>query len=81
MIQVRFDDTTIQVTDEFVRSLKRVMVSVCKMMSAHEGSECWKWGRCTITNLSRSSGIQFEYGGNDTLPDDGLGKFAVVVTP
>ena len=78
-----FDGEPVPVTADMVAALVAWMRAECAMMREHEPrfADCWTWGRCTVGDLSSSTGgLRFEYGGDEDRPDDGLGDFAVVVS-
>ncbi len=78
-MKVRYDDITIVLTERFKAALREVMASECDMMGSRgRYSHCWTWGRATVLDLSTKGGIEFEFGGDDDLPDDGLGDFAII---
>lgn len=79
-MKAKYDLEPIELTNRFVDALKELMAAECDMMQHNEPefADAWTWGRCTINDLCRRDGLEFEFGGDEDLPDDGLGKFAVV---
>lgn len=62
-------------------ALQEVLRKICQIMGSHNQDEadCWIWGRVTVGDLcSGESDFHFQYGGEEDLPDDGLGAFAVI---
>jgi hypothetical protein len=80
-MKAKYDLEPIELTDRFVDALKELMEAECEMMQENEPDDkhCWTWGRCTINDLCHRRGLEFEFGGDEDLPVDGLGDFAVVV--
>lgn len=76
----KYDDEQVELTERFVNALIELMQAECEMMAKFDSAEFWTWGRCTVIDLAISGGTEFSFGGDDDLPSDGLGKFAVVVT-
>ncbi len=75
---IKYDEHKVEATKDFENALINLMKSQCEMMGQLGDPEYWTWGRCEITELASASGIKFWYGGDDDLPEDDLGTFAVV---
>lgn len=73
----KHDDEIVELTTDYIKALRNLMRTECDMMNEHHGCG-WDWGRCTITDLSNTDGIEFDYGSADCRPADGLGQFGVI---
>ena len=78
-MKVRYDDRTVVLTERFKAALREVMASESEMMGDQcRYSDFWIWGRATVLDLSKKDGIEFEFGGDEDMPNDGLGAFAII---
>ena len=75
-----YDREEIEITQRFINALKEVMAAECEMMAANEpdSADCWTWGVCEINDLSHSSGLSFEFGGEEDKPEYATEKFTVI---
>lgn len=78
---VMFDLIVVNITDRFVEAVKELMEAKCEMMAQADTqyADCWTWGRCVIHDLDSTTPMSFTYGGDEDMPDDGLGRFGVSV--
>ena len=82
-VQVRYDDVDwFPLPPSAEAGLILYMTSVCAAMREHdpENADCWTWGRCYIGDLAQRD-PQFQFGGDEDAPTDGLGDFAVARPP
>lgn len=77
-MEAKFDTEAIELSPRFIQALLELMMAECEMMQAREPklAHHWTWGRCTVNDLASLNGLEFEYGGDEDMPDDGLGRFA-----
>lgn len=71
-MKAKFDTEEITLTSRYVEALKELMRAEMEMMQINEPdmAECWTWGICSVTDLARSSsGLSFEFGGEDDKPE------------
>lgn len=73
-------DKTIELTDRYINALKELMAAECEMMQQGDSgfAGCWTWGRATVGDLAFQH-LEFEFGSDEDLPGDGLGRFGVIV--
>ncbi len=82
MAEVKYEEFPVFLTGRLQASICRVMKSECEVKGVLESDpKFWTWGRATVLHSSTLGGMTFEYGGDDILPDDGLGAFAVIISP
>lgn len=76
-----YDCYAINLSRAYRNALKKVLIAEAKMMQAQapEDAACWYWGRVTVLNLANVQCVEFQYGAKEDIPDDGLGRFAVLV--
>lgn len=74
-----YDREPIKMTEEYRVAMERLLVATCNMMkeAEPENAECWTWGRAYVKDLAFDK-IAFRYGGEDDMPNDGHGHFAVI---
>jgi len=80
-MKASYDGESIKLSKGYVDALKEVLAEEVKMMQKAwpENADLWYWGRATVLDLGRAGSVEFTYGSDDDMPDDGLGRFAVVV--
>lgn len=66
-----YDREPIELTDEFVRALERLIEAQLEMMQKAEPelADCWAWGVCYVKDLAHQQGLSFQFGGEDDRPD------------
>lgn len=79
-MKVRYDNEEVELTKRFIDSLEENMAAMCEMMVEREPEDanCWFYGRCYISDLASNDGMNFIFGSENDMPDDGLGQFAVL---
>ncbi len=68
---------------------ERLRASIYAVMRSEVEVECalrrtpgfLTWGRATFHHTSTFGDVKYEYGGDETLPDDGFGAFGIIVVP
>lgn len=80
-MKANYDSDDIELSEGYINALKKVLVAKVEMMRASrpEDADSWYWGRATVLDLASAKSVEFVYGSEDDMPDDGLGRFAVVV--
>lgn len=79
-MRIRYDDIEVETTERFDKALIELAASECEMMRLAEprNAHCWTWGRVIVGDLASTKGLEFEFGGDEDPPGDGLGAFAVI---
>lgn len=69
-MHAKWDDTTVKLTPRYKRAIEDLMAATCEMMREAEPryAQYWTWGRCEVTNLARTDGLRFTYGGDADRP-------------
>jgi len=81
MMKIKYDNyTEITLTSRFEAAIIELMQAETEMMAKVPGfdSDNWYWGRCEIVDLSLQRGLRFDYGSEADMPQDGLGRFAII---
>lgn len=78
---VKYDNAQIELTPRFINAVHELMAAECEMMQINDPvfANYWTWGRCKVNDLASADSLEFEYGGDEDLPEDGYGSFAVIV--
>ena len=79
-MKAKYDTEMIEVTEDYIAALAGLMIAECEMMRAAqpEFADCWTWGRVEILDFAQALSLAFSYGGDEDIPDDGLGSFGVL---
>jgi len=66
-MKAQYDTEEIKITPRFKAALIELMKAECEMLTLNEpdNADCWTWGICEVDDLSRSSGLQFTFGGDE----------------
>lgn len=69
----------IRTTERYQAALIELLRAEVEMMCQHDPdwAETWTWGRVRVVDLANSRGLEFEFGGDEDMPNDGLGQFAI----
>ena len=80
-MKANYDTFEIKLSERYVNALKEVLAAEVEMMreARPEDANSWHWGRATVGDLTDAKSVEFQYGAEEDMPDDGLGRFAVVV--
>lgn len=83
-MKAKYDSDEIELSQAYVDALREVLVAEVEMMQMQEAdselADCWHWGRAYIGDLAKGHSVGFYYGHEQDMPDDGLGRFAVIIT-
>ena len=79
-MKTKWEGDEVEVSARFLAAVVELMEAECEMMGTAKGFEMtdWTWGRCRLGDLSTNKSLEFTFGGDEDLPDDGLGRFAVL---
>ena len=80
-MKAKYDDITVTVSRAFIAALRDLMQAEMNMMRRAEprNAECWTWGKCTIGDLASVQGLEFEFGGDQDMPQDVTPRRRLVV--
>lgn len=80
-LKTQYDDIEVALTKRYTDALKAVLAAEVEMMGRAwpEDADLWYWGRATVGDLANVKSVEFQYGAKEDMPNDGLGRFAVIV--
>jgi hypothetical protein len=80
-MKAKYDIDDVELSQGYVDALTGVLSAEVEMMRAADPqyADDWYWGRAAVGNLADTRSIEFQYGAEENMPDDGHGRFAVIV--
>ncbi len=82
-MRARWDDWEVRLSPRFIEALAAFTEAYRATMQEQdtESAECWTWDRAYVPENLAVAGIRFEFGSDEDLPDDGLGRIGVAARP